>query len=137
MENASKVETYQRQKNSLLFYFLYLEKIIFYSKTQFGLVTFFGDAGYLKRSNEILTSIQICLSLVDAVLCLTQNTWQQTKVFYCVGFDSDGLFFQMSEKYFQFREDQMNMSRNFFCIPRNWIYLLQNCFSSYEYFKDI
>ena len=29
------------------------------------------------------------------------------------------------------------MSRNFFCLPRNWIWLLQNYFSSYVHLKDI
>ena len=29
------------------------------------------------------------------------------------------------------------MSREFFCSPRNWIYLLQNYFSSYVYLNDI
>ena len=29
------------------------------------------------------------------------------------------------------------MSRNFFCLPRNWICLLQNYFSSYVHLKDI
>ena len=29
------------------------------------------------------------------------------------------------------------MSWNFFCLPRNWICLLQNYFSSYVHLKDI
>ena len=29
------------------------------------------------------------------------------------------------------------MSKKVFCLPRNWIYLLQNYFSSYVYLKDI
>ena len=29
------------------------------------------------------------------------------------------------------------MSRKYFCLPRNWIYLVQNYFSSYVYLKDI
>ena len=31
----------------------------------------------------------------------------------------------------------MHMSMNFFYLPRNWIYLLQNYFSSYLYLKDV
>ena len=31
----------------------------------------------------------------------------------------------------------MHMSKKFSCLPRNWIYLLQNYFSSYVYLKDI
>ena len=31
----------------------------------------------------------------------------------------------------------MHMSRRFFCLPRNWIYLLQNYLSSYVHLKDI
>ena len=44
-------------------------------------ITFFSVAGYLKRSNEISTSIYIYIGLVDM-----------------------DYFFQMSEKYFQFRK---------------------------------
>ena len=29
------------------------------------------------------------------------------------------------------------MSKKFLCLPRNWIYLFQNYFSSYVYLKDI
>ena len=29
------------------------------------------------------------------------------------------------------------MSRKYFCLPHNWIYLVQNYFSSYVYLKDI
>ena len=39
----------------------------------------------------------------------------------------------MSEKYFQSRKLQMHMSRKFFRLSRDWIYLLQNSFSSYVY----
>ena len=31
----------------------------------------------------------------------------------------------------------MHMSRKFFCLPGNWIYLVQNYFSSYVSLKDI
>ena len=31
----------------------------------------------------------------------------------------------------------MHMTRNVFCLPRNWIYLLPNFFSSYVYLKDM
>ena len=31
----------------------------------------------------------------------------------------------------------MHMSKRFSCLPHNWIYLLQNYFSSYVYLKDI
>ena len=31
----------------------------------------------------------------------------------------------------------MHILRKFFCLPRNWIYLLQGYFSSYVYLSDI
>ena len=44
---------------------------------------------------------------------MNQNTSQQTR-FFNVGYSSNGLFFQMSEKYLQFRKEQMHTSSKFF-----------------------
>ena len=62
----------------------------------------FSVAGYLKRSNEN-TSVPIDLHWPSRRCTLTPNTWQETR-YTNVGFESDGLLFQMPEKYFRFRK---------------------------------
>ena len=59
------------------------------------------------------TNVQIDLYWFCRLRTLTQNTWQQTRYFN-VGFDSEGLFFQILEKCFEFRKYEMHMSKEFF-----------------------
>ena len=46
-------------------------------------------------------------------------------------------FFGYQKGTLDLENQQMHMSRIFFCLPRNWIHLLQFIFSSYVYLEDI
>ena len=46
-------------------------------------------------------------------------------------------FFGCQKSTFNLENNKCICQGNFFGLQRNWIYLLQNCFSSYVYVKDI
>ena len=97
-----------------------------------------GD--YLKCINETTTPIEMCAGLVESVP--RPKMLEQTRYFN-VNFDSNGflflfflIFFDISEKYLQFRKKTFVEEGFFSPCKSNWIYVPRNYFSNYVYLKD-
>ena len=142
-----KTKVWQRNNdnNILWFYFFVYEKgyivlenmvienlvyisYYFYSKVLFSVT------GYSKRGNK--TPMSIDLHWSRRRITLPQNPWQWSRHLTSV-LTAMKYFFRWQKNTFNLKNNKCICQENFFCWPRNWIYLLQNYFYLYKTWKGI
>ena len=104
-----------------------------------------GGRGEKRKVEEKFNNATTTIKLLTFMFCIWKRicfAWKHSLEKCSLYYDiSSKVFFSVAGYLKRSNEKptyiQMHISRKFFCLPRNLICLLQNCFSRYIFLKDI